>query len=78
MEANICEIPHKIVECEDSFTADAAHFGQIDFKACEIIVDMTKESQEEIILREMESGSSSMIIWESCRYEDGKIIEVEE
>lgn len=54
---------------EDSFTADATHFGQIDFRACEIIVnkDMTKEAQEEIITQEMVPGSSSWIIWNACR-----------
>lgn len=69
MKVNICGIPHEIVECEDSFTADATHFGQIDFRACEIIVnkDMTKEAQEEIITQEMVLGSSSWIIWNACR-----------
>lgn len=58
MKVNICGIPHEIVECEDSFTADATHFGQIDFKTCEIRVnkDMTKEAQEEIIIHEMVHG----------------------
>lgn len=57
MKVNICGIPHTVIECEDYFDLDV-HFGQIDFKACEIRVnkDMTKEAQEETIIHEMVHG----------------------
>ena len=44
MIVNICGIPHKVIECEDHFDVDT-HFGQIDYKACEIIINknMTAE-----------------------------------
>lgn len=58
MKVNICGIPHEIVECEDSFTADATHFGEIDYKACKIRInkDMTDEAKEETIIHEMIHG----------------------
>ena len=43
MKVNICGIPHKVVECEDKFNIDC-HFGQIDYKPCEIRINM--ESKE--------------------------------
>ena len=44
MIINICGIPHKVIECEDNFNVDT-HFGQIDYKACEIRInkDMSPE-----------------------------------
>ena len=39
MIVNICGIPHKVVECEDRFDVDI-HFGQIDYKACEIRIKL--------------------------------------
>lgn len=58
MTVNICGILHEIVECEDSFSADAAHFGEIDYKACKIRInkDMAVEAQEETIIHEMVHG----------------------
>ena len=57
MIVNICGIPHKVTECEDNFNVDT-HFGQIDYKACEIRInkDMAKEAKEETICHEMMHG----------------------
>lgn len=57
MTVNICGIPHTVIECEDKFNVDT-HFGQIDYKACEIRIneDMTKESKKETICHEMMHG----------------------
>lgn len=55
---NICGVPHTIIEKEDVFNADGIHFGQIDYKKCEILIakDMTNESKEETICHEMLHG----------------------
>lgn len=57
MTVNICGVSHKIVECEDNFNADC-HFGQIDYKACEIHInkDLTEENKKETICHEMVHG----------------------
>lgn len=57
MKVNICGIPHKVIECEDKFDVDA-HFGQIDYKTCEIRInkDMTEESKKETLCHEMVHG----------------------
>lgn len=57
MIVNICGIPHKIIEYEDNFNVDL-HFGQIDYKACEIRInkDMTEECKRETICHEMVHG----------------------
>lgn len=57
MIVNICGIPHKVVECEDRFDVDT-HFGQIDYKTCEIRInkDMTEDSKKETICHEMMHG----------------------
>ena len=57
MIVNICGIPHKVVECEDKFNTDC-HFGQIDYKACEIRVnkDMANANKKETICHEMLHG----------------------
>lgn len=54
---NICGIPHRIVECEDNFNVDT-HFGQIDYKTCEIRInkDMTEVCKKEAICHEMIHG----------------------
>lgn len=58
MNVKICGIPHKVIECEDNFNANAAHFGQIDYKACEIRInkDMSQESKDETLCHEMVHG----------------------
>lgn len=38
MTVNICGIPHKIIEMDDNFDMDL-HFGQIDYKKCEIRIN---------------------------------------
>ena len=57
MKVNICGIPHTVIECTDNFDVDT-HFGQIDYKACEIRVnkDMADEAKEETIIHEMVHG----------------------
>lgn len=57
MKVNICGIPHTVIECPDNFDVDA-HFGQIDYKACEIRInkDMATEAKEETICHEMIHG----------------------
>ena len=57
MEVNICGVPNTVIECEDKFDVDA-HFGQIDYKACEIRVnkDLPNESKKETICHEMIHG----------------------
>ena len=57
MIVNICGIPHKVIECEDNFNVDT-HFGQIDYKACEIRInkDLTEENKKETICHEMVHG----------------------
>ena len=57
MKVNICGIPHKVIECEDRFDVDV-HFGQIDYKACEIRInkDMTEASKKETLCHEMVHG----------------------
>lgn len=57
MIVNICGVPHKIIECEDKFNADV-HFGQIDYKTCEIRInkDLTEENKKETICHEMVHG----------------------
>jgi hypothetical protein len=58
MTVNICGVLHKVVECEDKFDTDCCHFGQIDYKTCEIRInkDMTEEVKKETICHEMIHG----------------------
>lgn len=37
MTIKICGVPHRVVECEGKFDTDC-HFGQIDYKTCEISI----------------------------------------
>ena len=57
MTVNICGLKHKIVECEDKFDIDL-HFGQINYKTCEILVNksLSEESKKETICHEMIHG----------------------
>ena len=57
MIVNICGIPHKVIECEDNFNVDT-HFGQIDYKTCEIRInkDMTQENKDEALCHEIIHG----------------------
>lgn len=54
----ICGIEHKVIEVEDVFDATECHFGQIDFKKCEIRVnkDLTDQAKAETICHEMVHG----------------------
>lgn len=57
MFVNICGIPHRVIECEDNFNVDT-HFGQIDYKACEIRInkDMPQGNKDEALCHEMVHG----------------------
>ena len=57
MIVNICGIPHKVIECEDNFNVDT-HYGQIDYKDCEIRInkDMPQECKDETLCHEMVHG----------------------
>lgn len=54
---NICGIPHKIIQCEDSFNTDL-HFGQIDYAKCEIRLnkDLPEEAMKETLAHEILHG----------------------
>lgn len=57
MKVNICGIPHKVIECEDTFDVNC-HCGQINYKNCEIRInkDMTDENKTETLCHEMIHG----------------------
>jgi Zn-dependent peptidase ImmA (M78 family) len=57
VKINICGIPHTVVECEDKFNTDC-HFGQIDYKNCEIRInkDMAEENKKETLCHEIMHG----------------------
>jgi len=57
MKVNICGIPHKIISVKDNFDCDL-HFGQIDYKKCEIMVneDLPAAAWEETICHEIIHG----------------------
>ena len=57
MTVNICGIPHKVIECEDSFNYDC-HFGMIEYKDCLIKInkDMSDEMKKVTICHEMLHG----------------------
>lgn len=57
MIVNICGLPHKVIEKEDNFDMDC-HFGQIDYKKCEIKInkDITNENKKETICHEIMHG----------------------
>lgn len=57
MKVNICGVTHTVKECEDKFDVDT-HFGQIDYKKCEILVnkDLSEENKTETICHEMVHG----------------------
>ena len=58
MTVNICGIPHKIIECEDTFNTDAQHFGMIDYLKCEIKINKNLPAplKAETICHEMVHG----------------------
>lgn len=57
MIVNICGVPHKVIEKKDSFDCDT-HFGQINYKDLEIIINknMPEEVKKETICHEMIHG----------------------
>ena len=57
MKVKICGVLYKIIECEDKFDADT-HFGQINYKKCEIRINRDLEPQvlEESICHEIVHG----------------------
>lgn len=58
MTVNICGVRHTVKEVADKFDAGSTHFGQINYKDCEILInkDMTEESKKETICHEMIHG----------------------
>lgn len=58
MTVNICGIPHEVIEKDDIFNATELHFGQIDFKKCEICIakESTHEVKHEALCHEMLHG----------------------
>lgn len=71
MIVNICGIPHKVIECEDNFNVDT-HFGQIDYKNCEIRINknMTDESKKETICHEMIHGIFVHLGYSNCAQDE--------
>lgn len=55
---SICGVPYTVVSKDDNFTADAIHFGEINYKECEIAISkgMTKELEEETLCHEIVHG----------------------
>ena len=58
MTVNICGILHEVIECNDSFSGDVTHFGEIIYKDCKIKInkEMAPEAKEETIIHEMIHG----------------------
>ena len=54
---NICGVPHNVILCEDHFNVDT-HFGQIQYKDCEIRInrDMPEPMQRLTLMHEMVHG----------------------
>ena len=54
----ICGIPYKVIEIEDLFDVDCAHFGQIDYKTATIKInkDITPELKEQTLCHEIVHG----------------------
>lgn len=55
---NICGIPHTVVKRRDNFGINEYHFGEIDYKSCEIKIadDLTAELERETLFHEMLHG----------------------
>ena len=55
MIITICGIPYTVIECGDSFNADAKHFGNVDFLKAEIRInkDMTEAVKQETLVHEI-------------------------
>ena len=53
----ICGISHEVIETEDKFDYDA-HFGQIDYKKAEILInkDLSEELKQETLCHEILHG----------------------
>ena len=54
-KVNICGIPHTIRKCKDEFTACDQHFGEVDYKTCEILLadDLTETIETETLIHEI-------------------------
>lgn len=57
MTVNICGIPHKVIEVEDTFNVDC-HFGMIDYKKALIKInkDASLEIKRETLWHEIVHG----------------------
>lgn len=57
-EVSICGVKHDVVFEEDKFTSDAIHFGEIDYKKCEITLSkgMAPQLVNQVLTHEMLHG----------------------
>lgn len=55
MTIKICGIPYTVIECYDSFDANAKHFGHVDFLEAEIRInkDMAEAVKTESLVHEI-------------------------
>ena len=55
---NICGIPHRVILCEDGFTGDGRHLGEISYLNCEIRINknMPETLQRQTLIHEMVHG----------------------
>jgi len=57
MKVNVCGVPYKVIECDDSFDV-GTHFGQIDYADAIIKINrkLSKEMWNETLCHEMLHG----------------------
>lgn len=57
-KVKICGVPHKVLHKDDCFNAGERHFGQIDYKKCEILLStgMNEEMEKQTLFHEMMHG----------------------
>lgn len=55
---NICGVPHAVKLCKDTFNSDCIHFGEINYKNCEILLadDVAEELQMQTLIHEWLHG----------------------
>lgn len=54
MKIMICGMPYEVIERDDNFNADL-HFGEVDFKKCQIQInkELTEEGKKETLCHEI-------------------------
>ena len=57
-KVNICGIQYKVIEVEETFTAEMAHYAEIDYKKAEIRVnrDLQEDVKKESLCHEIVHG----------------------